>query len=111
MAITVPKPQQAHSNCPSGCKEHRRGKYLTIFEFFFHFYFSGDMENDSKRFRTAPHHNAHPSPHQNPHHLTHHHHQYLQSHSGAIMTSQSADLSNHKRAITPLGASTKILFY
>ena len=27
MAITVPKPQQAHSNCPSGCKEHRRGKY------------------------------------------------------------------------------------
>ena len=37
MAITVPKPQQAHSNCPSGCKEHRRGKYLTIFDFFFIF--------------------------------------------------------------------------
>ena len=33
MAITVPKPQQAHSNCPSGCKEHRRGKYRTAFRF------------------------------------------------------------------------------
>ena len=67
------------------------------------FVVSGDMENDSKRFRTAPHHTM-SSPHHNQHHVTHHHHQYLQSHSGAItMTSQSADLSNHKRAITPLG--------
>ena len=33
MAITVPKPQNAHSNCPSACKEHRRGKLNIILAF------------------------------------------------------------------------------
>ena len=44
MAITVPKPQQAHSNCPSGCKEHRRGKNLKIFDFFFNFIFQATLK-------------------------------------------------------------------